>query len=144
MNSGCPCDPGSLKAKNPNYDTRSSPTNALSVYLLRGKGRVRFVKIDGTCNQKPHWAPLFDGLRQIRPNPTKWTHSLPLIRPSRACGFAQWSSRSCQVFPIIEIVAVATSKPFAPAHAAQVEFFRPVNQNYWPRRLVRDAPVKPN
>ena len=72
------------------------------------------------------------------------TRLLPLARPSRACGFAQWSSRSCQVFPIIEIVAVATSKPFAPAHAAQVEFFRPVNQNYWPRRLVRDAPVKPN
>ncbi len=41
------------------------------------------------------------------------THSLPLARPSRACGFAQWSSRSCQVFPIIEIVAVATCKPFA-------------------------------
>jgi hypothetical protein len=50
----------------------------------------------------------------------KSTRSLPLVRPSRACGFAQWSSRSCQVFPIIETVAFATSKPFAASQAAQV------------------------
>ena len=33
--------------------------------------------------------------------------------PSRASGFAQWSSRSCQLFPNIEAVAYATCKPFA-------------------------------
>lgn len=31
----------------------------------------------------------------------EWAHSLPLVRPSRACGFAQRSSRSCQVFPLL-------------------------------------------
>ena len=52
------------------------------------------------------------------------THSLPLVRPSRASGFAQWSSRSCQVFPTIGTVAIATSKPFAASQAAQVDSSR--------------------
>ena len=56
------------------------------------------------------------------PHPGPMTRSLPLARPSRAFAFAQWSSRSCQVFPIIEIVAFATSKPFAASQAAQVSF----------------------
>jgi len=48
------------------------------------------------------------------------TRSLLLARPSRASGFAQWSSRSCQWFPMIGFVAVATCKPFAASQAAQV------------------------
>ena len=71
-------------------------------------------------NHASHRICSVNTISTVYKNNESLTHSLPLARPSRACGFAQWSSRSCQVFPVIEIVAIATCKPFAASPAAQV------------------------
>jgi hypothetical protein len=60
-------------------------------------------------------------IHRIRAVLNSLTHSLPLARPSRASCFAQMELPLLPSVSQVEIVAFATSKPFATSQAAQVD-----------------------
>ena len=80
---------------------------------------------DGTW----HMANVEDRGCRVGMRPTKqgqhesyesWTHSLPLVRPSRASGYAQMELLLLPSVSQAGIVAIATCKPFATSQVAQV------------------------
>ncbi len=76
-----------------------------------------------------HMANVEDWGRRVGMRPTgqgqhesyeSWTHSLPLVRPSRASGYAQMELLLLPSVSQAGIVAIATCKPFATSQVAQV------------------------